>query len=171
MSLIVCDSPTPRPYFMPVCFTPSCFNTPCRFTPLLTSSHFWFDDLWLVYFHLPFFSPPLREYHFWFTPFIFTPTFSGTQLGRKTRPWCVGLHTISIICLSTVMRKVRAGWCSSNTVLVFGRYVTATRLWTGRSGVRIPAGTRYSSFLQNVQTGSEVNPASYSIGTRVISRG
>jgi hypothetical protein len=40
-----------------------------------------------VYLHLfvSFFF--LCEYHFWCTPFLFTPNFSGTQLQRKTRPW------------------------------------------------------------------------------------
>jgi hypothetical protein len=29
------------------------------------------------------------EYCFWFTPFLFTPTSSGMQLGCKTRSGCI----------------------------------------------------------------------------------
>ena len=39
------------------------------------------------------------------------------------------------------------------------------------SDIRIPAGTRNFSFLQNVHTGPRAHPASYSTDTGVISRG
>jgi len=42
------------------------------------------------------------------------------------------------------------------------------KLWSGRTGVRIvriPAGLRDFSLLQNIQTGSETHPASSSTGT------
>ena len=39
------------------------------------------------------------------------------------------------------------------------------RLRPGRSGVRIPAGTYDFSCLQNIQTGSWAQTASYSVGT------
>jgi hypothetical protein len=42
---------------------------------------------------------------------------------------------------------------------------TATRLRVRLSGVRIPVGTRFFSYL-NVQTGSRVHLASYAMGTR-----
>jgi hypothetical protein len=38
---------------------------------------------WFI-FHLNPFFPPSWEYRF-----LFMPTFSGTQLGYKTRPWCI----------------------------------------------------------------------------------
>jgi hypothetical protein len=46
----------------------------------------------------------------------------------------------------------------------------ATRLrgWTGRA--RIPAQARDFLFLKTVQTGSGAHPASYSMGTRVLSQ-
>jgi hypothetical protein len=51
-----------------------------------------------------------------------------------------------------------------------GRWVNitgiVTRLQAGRSGVRIPAGVRDFSLLQNVQNGSGVHLASYTMGTR-----
>ena len=47
--------------------------------------------------------------------------------------------------------------------------VMETRLWTRQSRVRILAGARGFCFLQNVQNGSGAQPASYSVGTRVIS--
>jgi hypothetical protein len=46
-----------------------------------------------------------------------------------------------------------------------------TTLPPGRSRVRISIGTRYFSLLQNVQTGSGTDPASYSISSWVLSRG
>ena len=46
-----------------------------------------------------------------------------------------------------------------------------TRLCTGRSGIRIPVGTRYFSLLQNVWTGSGSQLATYPMGTGVISQG
>jgi hypothetical protein len=46
-----------------------------------------------------------------------------------------------------------------------------TRLWAGRFGVQIPAGTRDFSFLKIVQTGSAAHQTSYSMGTAVLSRG
>ena len=42
-----------------------------------------------------------------------------------------------------------------------------TRLWAGRRRVRIPAGTKKLSPLQNVQTNSGDHPASYSMGAEV----
>jgi hypothetical protein len=74
------EDTTPSP-----CFMPFCFNTPCQFTPLFNLFLFVFGlTLWLVYFHLlkPFF---IWEYNFFFIPFWIMPTFSGTQLGYKTR--------------------------------------------------------------------------------------
>jgi hypothetical protein len=47
----------------------------------------------------------------------------------------------------------------------------ATRLWTGRSQARIPAGTREFSQFQNVQTSSRVNAAYWSKGTGILFRG
>jgi hypothetical protein len=44
---------------------------------------------------------------------------------------------------------------------------TASRLWAGRSGVRIPAGEKDCSLLQTVHTGYLVRPASCSLGTEV----
>jgi hypothetical protein len=38
----------------------------------------------------------LREYHFWFTLFSFTRTFSGTQFGRKTRAGCTPSETSTV---------------------------------------------------------------------------
>ena len=38
-----------------------------------------------------------------------------------------------------------------------------TRLWVGRSGVRITVGTRDICFLQNIQAASGAHPASYSM--------
>jgi hypothetical protein len=49
--------------------------------------------------------------------------------------------------------------------------VVESRLWAGQSMVRIPAGARDFSFLQNVQTGSGFHPASCSMDTRVLSQG
>jgi len=46
-----------------------------------------------------------------------------------------------------------------------------TTLHTGRSGVRIPVESRGFSLLQNVKTNSGAYPASYSVGTGVLSRG
>jgi hypothetical protein len=46
-----------------------------------------------------------------------------------------------------------------------------TRQWACRSGVRIPVGERYLSLLQNVHTGSQTHPASYSVGTGTLYRG
>jgi hypothetical protein len=45
-----------------------------------------------------------------------------------------------------------------------------TRLWACRSGVRIPVGERDLSLLQNVHTGYEDYPASYSVGTGILYR-
>jgi hypothetical protein len=38
----------------------------------------------------------LWKRHFLFTPFWFKPTFSGTKVGRKTRPWRI--HYSAGIC-------------------------------------------------------------------------
>ena len=46
----------------------------------------------------------------------------------------------------------------------------ATRLWTGRAGVAILAGSRFLPFLQNFQTGCGAHPAPWEIGTGVLSR-
>ena len=49
---------------------------------------------------------------------------------------------------------------------VFG---TVTILWGSQHAVRIPAGARHFSLLQNVQTGSGAHPASHSMNTWFIS--
>jgi hypothetical protein len=60
--------------------------------PCFMPSYFPFNALWLVYFHLfNFFSS--WKYNFLFMPFLFTPTFSGTKLGHKTRSWCIHNYT------------------------------------------------------------------------------
>lgn len=64
------------------CFTPFCCEAHCQFHPLFTPSHFWFKALWLVCFRL-FKYFLLWKFHIRFTPFWFTPTFSGTQLGLQ----------------------------------------------------------------------------------------
>ena len=46
-----------------------------------------------------------------------------------------------------------------------------TRLRAGRSRVRISAGTKYVSILQNVQTDPVAQAGSYSIGTDVLTLG
>jgi hypothetical protein len=46
-----------------------------------------------------------------------------------------------------------------------------TRLRAGESEVRISAEARYFSILHIVQTGSGVHPASFSMGTGILSRG
>ena len=46
-----------------------------------------------------------------------------------------------------------------------------TTLQAGRSRLQIQAETRDFSVLQNVHTGSEDHPASFSVGTGVLSRG
>ena len=48
---------------------------------------------------------------------------------------------------------------------------TATVLEAGRKGVRIPAGSRDFSLLQNVQTGPGARRASYLMSTGALSRG
>ena len=55
--------------------------------------HDWLID-WLIAVRLVYFHVLLWEYQFWFMPFWFTPvlfmpTFSGTQVGHKTRPWFI----------------------------------------------------------------------------------
>ena len=48
----------------------------------------------------------------------------------------------------------------------------ATGIWVGRSGFRIPVVPNDDVFLlKNVQAGYGAFPASYSVGTRVLSRG
>jgi hypothetical protein len=47
---------------------------------------------------------------------------------------------------------------------------TVTRLWTARSGVRIPAEAGLFSHLRNVQTVSGAQPASYAMGTGELSQ-
>ena len=67
-----------------LCFSTVCFNVPCQFTPLLNlrlisvqqslAGLFAWIEASLTYGN---------------TIFLFTPTFSGTQLGRDTRTWCI----------------------------------------------------------------------------------
>jgi len=57
---------------------------PVYTTSFFTSSRFGVMFFGWFIFHLnPFFSPSW-EYHF-----LFMPIFSGTQVGHKTRPWCI----------------------------------------------------------------------------------
>jgi len=44
-------------------------------------------------------------------------------------------------------------------------------MWAGRSGVRLPAGTRNFFLFLNVQTGPGAHPASFSTGTVFVSPG
>lgn len=46
---------------------------------------------------------------------------------------------------------------------------TGIRLWAGQSRVLITASVRDFSFLQNLQTESDVHPGSYSIGNEALS--
>jgi hypothetical protein len=64
---------------------------------------------------------------------------------------------------------------SSRSVLAllhpgFAYYGIWTKVRPGRSGVRIPTGSRHSSLLQNVQNGSGVHTAPCTMGTGVLSQ-
>ena len=63
---------------------------------------------------------------------------------------------------------IRVKFLFGGRVGVFG---IATRLWGGRFGFRIPAGTRDFSLLQKIQTAFGSHPAFCSIGTGLLSRG
>jgi len=92
---------TPSPSFTLVCFMPLCFNVPCQFTPRLNIHPviFGLTPVGWSYFH--WFESLLCKY-FIFLPFWFISTFSGTQLGHKTRLWCLdALHTFSEDTLTT----------------------------------------------------------------------
>jgi len=71
-------------------FDAFCFNAPYLFTPLLDLRLYVFGSgPWLcIRIYVKFF---LWEYYILVATFLFTPTFSGTQLGRKTRPWCIAM--------------------------------------------------------------------------------
>jgi hypothetical protein len=70
------------------CFMLFCFNAPCQFTPLLNLRCLLFGFMRFGRFICISLSLFLWEYYFLFRPFWFSPTFSGTQLGRKTGTWC-----------------------------------------------------------------------------------
>ena len=79
---------TPRPWFTPVCFTPFVLLTPpTNWHQLMYAFSFpverplagLFPFIWVCFILL---------YHF-----LFMPTFSGTQLGRKTRLWYMVVAT------------------------------------------------------------------------------
>ena len=77
-------SHTLSPCLTPVCFKPVCSNAPCQVTTLLHLRSLIFGLKpfgWLRSFKLTHYL--WWEYHFWFTP-----TLSGTQLGRKTMAAC-----------------------------------------------------------------------------------
>jgi hypothetical protein len=87
--LIIWNKNIPRPCFMPVCFVVFCCNAPDQFTSLLNLHHVIFSLTpfgWFIYIYLSLFF-------FWKNVFFFIcalciPTFSGTQLGHETGPWC-----------------------------------------------------------------------------------
>jgi hypothetical protein len=56
-----------------------------------------------------------------------------------------------------------------NITLLIINTVIITMLRAGGSGVRITLGARNVSLLQNVQAGSGAHPASYSMGTGILS--
>jgi hypothetical protein len=69
----------------PTSFTPFCFKAPCQYKPLINLCPLFFglnSLLWLR-------SIRLFLYFLWKYRVLFRPTFSGTQLGRKTMAWCI----------------------------------------------------------------------------------
>jgi hypothetical protein len=71
-----------------LCFAPLSFSSPWQYMPLLNLCPliFGFNALWLAALY---YANPSPIHHFlWKSHFWFTPTFSGTQLGHKTRTWC-----------------------------------------------------------------------------------
>jgi hypothetical protein len=50
-------------------------------------------------------------------------------------------------------------------------FCVVARLWTERSGLRLPTGARDFSFLKNVRSSSGTDPGSYSVGTGFLSPG
>ena len=75
------------------CFKPFCCNTPCQYTPLLNLCSLLFSLwFWLAAFYYAYSCLNLLcivGYHFRFISFWFIPTFSGMQLGHRTRACCV----------------------------------------------------------------------------------
>jgi len=76
-------------------------------------------------------------------------------------PYCTaGIDIIFII----ISSSSSSSSSSSIEIRLIG---VVTRLWAGRYGVRISAGTKYVSLLQSFHRGSGVHPATFSIGTVV----
>jgi len=97
MTIIAEYSNTHIPCFTPICFVPFCLNGPYQCTLLnlhpLTYSLMPFGWLHSIV-PTPYF---LWEYHLLFMPFLFMSSFSGTQLGCKTRPLLISTvasHTL-----------------------------------------------------------------------------
>ena len=83
------------------------------------------------------------------------------------------LSTMLVMEFHSVLTEVTRHWNQTAQIQVMAGHRTSLSFQysrAGRYGVRIPAGTRYFSLLQNVQTNSGTHQAPYSIGTWVLSR-
>jgi hypothetical protein len=94
--------------------------------------------------------------------------------------WCAELkgewrRGFEIILHSEISQQTEgcAKKCFHVTCCVEGSSVVgaATTIRAGRNGVRIPIRVNNFPFLQNVQTSSEAQQSSYSVGTEVLSQG
>jgi hypothetical protein len=85
-----------------------CSNAPHNSTPLLNLRTLIFGltpFVWMQSIKLT--NYLRREYHFWFTPFWFTPTVSGWQLGRRTA-WVYhksSWHQRIIMCVMNISHR------------------------------------------------------------------
>jgi hypothetical protein len=81
---------TTKPCFTPISFTPFGFNAPYKCTPLPNLRPIIFGLTligWFISTHVRLFF--LMGISFFIHAFLIYAIFSGTQLGQKTRPWCI----------------------------------------------------------------------------------
>jgi hypothetical protein len=82
---------------------------------------------------------------------------------RKANPYHVTVELCAVVCLTPLQRRSRVLRVDRDSVVGI-----ASTLRTGRSGDRIPVGTRFSA---PVQTGPGAQPAFYTVGNGSLSRG
>jgi hypothetical protein len=125
--------------FTPFCFAPSCFNAPCQFTTLLHLRS-------LIFALRPFARYVLLRWplisdknNIFSDTFLFTPIFSGTQLGLKTRVGCIK-NSLSAGWYFIWVRRVKQTYYSSRLHI---RYVTLE--WNLTFSVQVFATADYDS--------------------------
>ena len=129
---------THNPFLRPFVLRLFSLNSPCQFLPVLTFPSFIFGLKPFGWLRLMTLKPYFWwTYHFLYTPFLFTLTYSGKQLGRNAKTRCLLFSKLPYVDWDVLRRILLANEVAKTRSVL---------LWTGEVSF---SGMKISSIVKN----------------------